>query len=142
MALPIKLLNDDAKVPTRGTPLSAGYDLYSTSDVVIEPHKQKLISTGIAMNIPEGYYGRIAPRSGLSWKQHCTVGAGVIDADYRGEVKVMIQNLDTEESVGIKKHERVAQLIITKCITPHIVITNELDDTERGAGGFGSTGTH
>ena len=91
--------------------------------------------------IPSEYYGRIAPRSSLAWKNHIDVGAGVIDEDYRGPVGVVLFN-HSDEEFRIIQGERIAQLIITKIITPEVIVVDDLDDTKRGTGGFGSTGTN
>ena len=139
--LRIKRLTLDAIVPTRASPGSVGYDLYSLSDVVIEPHTREIISTGICATIPLGCYGRIAPRSGLSIKYGIHVGAGVIDPDYTGELKVCLFNLGSV-SFEIKKGDRIAQLILEKCMTPVIKEVNELKKTLRANRGFGSTGTN
>ena len=139
--LRIKLLSTNAKVPTRGSEKAAGYDLYSAIDYTINPGDKGLIPTDIAIMIPTGYYGRIAPRSSLAWKNHIDVGAGVIDEDYRGPVGVVLFNHSSEE-FKITKGDRIAQLIITKIITPEVIVVENLDNTVRGSGGFGSTGTN
>jgi dUTP pyrophosphatase len=110
----IKLLNEDAKIPTRANLTDAGADLYSSENVEIDTGCRKLISTGIFLEIPEGYYGRIAPRSGLAVKNGIDTLAGVIDSSYRGEVKVALLNTDKDFSFHIKKGDRIAQLIIEK----------------------------
>jgi len=137
--LRIKRLTLDAIVPTRASPGSVGYDLYSLSDVVIEPHTREIISTGICATIPLGCYGRIAPRSGLSIKYGIHVGAGVIDPDYTGELKVCLFNLGSVP-FEIKKGDKIAQLILEKCMTPLIEEVNELQKTMRANRGFGSSG--
>jgi dUTP pyrophosphatase len=135
----IKLHSEDAKEPARGSAGAAGYDLFAAKDIMLPARGKCLVPTDVSMAIPDGYYGRIAPRSSVSWKHHIDVGAGVIDADYRGTVGVVLFNLaDTEFS--IEKHMRVAQLVLTKIETPDINVVDELDDTNRGVGGFGSTG--
>ena len=137
-------LTEHAQTPTRGTYGSAGYDLYSTEEYEFDPLTRYLIKTGIALKIPEGYYGRIAPRSSMAWKKHTDILAGVIDSDYRGEIGVCLSNLSPLNSFTINKGDRVAQLIITKIETPELIeLSNEefhSVETERGAGGFGSTG--
>lgn len=135
----IKKLSSDAITPTRGTSGSVGYDMYSSVDTHVEPRERALVSTGIAMTVPSGTYGRIAPRSGLAVKYGIQVGAGVIDPDYTGEVKVLLFN-DGDKMVEIKKGDRIAQLVIERCETPGVKIVTELGDTARGIGGFGSTG--
>jgi dUTP pyrophosphatase len=135
-----------AKIPCKMSSGSAGYDIYTNSSGVISPGKQKLVSTGIAMVIPNHCYGRIAPRSGLGVRG-IHVGAGVIDSDYRGEVKVLLLNFG-EEPFYYNSGDRVAQLILEKIETNESsteISSEEFKErflnTERGTGGFGSTGT-
>ena len=127
-----------AIMPTRGTDGAAGYDLYATKDVTINCFQFTLVSTGVSMAIPAGHYGRVAPRSGLTVKHGVMVGAGVIDSDFRGEIKVALATLNGVYE--FKKGERIAQIIIEPVVTPELVQVNSLDDSERGNGGFGSTG--
>lgn len=134
----VKLNYEDAQEPTRGSDEAAGYDLYSYENQTITPNKIKLIDTGISIRVPSGTYGRIAPRSSVS-KKGILVNAGVIDRDYRGPVKVMVHNLSNNDYV-INKNDRIAQLILEQIKTPPVELVEELDDTERGDGGFGSTG--
>eukprot|EP00339_Tiarina_fusa_P004578 CAMPEP_0117047582 /NCGR_PEP_ID=MMETSP0472-20121206/32881_1 /TAXON_ID=693140 ORGANISM="Tiarina fusus, Strain LIS" /NCGR_SAMPLE_ID=MMETSP0472 /ASSEMBLY_ACC=CAM_ASM_000603 /LENGTH=111 /DNA_ID=CAMNT_0004760333 /DNA_START=40 /DNA_END=372 /DNA_ORIENTATION=- len=108
-------------------------------DTTIPPKGKALVKTDIAIAIPSGHYGRIAPRSSLAWKHSIDVGAGVIDSDYRGNIGVILFNLG-DEPFTVKTHDRIAQLIIEKISTPAVVQVDELDDTERGEGGYGSTG--
>jgi len=136
----VQLLNKDAKMPSKGSEQSAGFDLYSTQNYDIKPNEQVLISTGIALQIPNGCYGRIAPRSGFSVKGHSDIGAGVIDNDYRGEIKVLVRNLSTVSEVSIKKNDKIAQIIITPYVSPELEQVKELTTTKRGKDGFGSTG--
>ncbi len=150
-----KKLNPRATLPTKGSKSAAGFDLYAsinpteegneeTAFMVIPPHGKALVKTDIAVKFgQEGLYGRVAPRSGLAWKQHVGVGAGVIDADYRGNVGVVLFNHSGTESVTIRHGDRIAQLILEKyeCSVEECEEVDELDETERGAGGFGSTGT-
>lgn len=135
----VKLLNSDAIVPTRGSDSAAGYDLYSLKDVWINQSDIAVISTGIAMKVPLGTYGRIAPRSGLSVKYKLDVLAGVIDADYRGEIMVAIMN-HSRQKVCLPAKSRIAQIIFEKIETPQLQVVEDLDETSRGSGGFGSTG--
>ena len=134
------VLDPEALLPVRQTSGSVGYDLHSTENNMIEPFSRKLISTGLRVNIPRGMYGRIAPRSSLAWKHSVDVGAGVIDNDYRGEVKVLLINTG-KNPYEVKKGDRIAQLIFENCSTPklEVVSEEELDITDRGTGGFGST---
>jgi dUTP pyrophosphatase len=120
---------------------AAGYDLYSsnTEDLIIKAHSKELVPTGCALAIPHGNYGRIAPRSGLAWKHHLDVGAGVIDSDYRGEIKVIVFN-HSDQDFAVKPKSRIAQMIIEKVVNTEIKVTEELEETERGNKGFGSTG--
>tara|TARA_B110000977_G_scaffold199483_1_gene287008 strand:- start:3543 stop:3998 length:456 start_codon:yes stop_codon:yes gene_type:complete len=136
--LQVKLNYEDAIVPNRGTEGSAGYDLYSYEGDIISPGETKLFNTGISITVPPGTYGRIAPRSSMS-KWGVLVNAGVIDRDYTGPVKIMLHNLSKEIFI-IKKTDRIAQLILEKIVTPECVIVEQLENTDRGSGGFGSTG--
>ena len=137
--LKVKILKADAQIPLRASNGSAGYDLYACDDIVILPMNKALIPTGLAVEIPEGCYGRIAPRSGLSAKKFIDVGAGVIDRDYRQEVKVLRFNFGVEVYF-VKKGDRIAQLILERIETPDVIVVSELSATTR-TGGFGSTGT-
>ena len=135
------LEDENAVIPFKASKYAAGYDLYCVKDFTIQPGSRLLVETGVIMEIPVGYYGRIAPRSGLAFKNGIHVLAGVVDADYRNYVKVILHNLDKEIPLVIEKHERIAQIIITKyCHNIVEVVSNELTHTERGKGGFGSSG--
>lgn len=137
-----KKLNDNAHIPTYGSPYSAGADLYSAEvETVIQPHTTAFIGTGIALEIPKGYMGLIFARSGLSCKRHLAPAnkVGVIDSDYRGEVKVALHN-HSNEPQKIDAGERIAQLVITPFLAVDFEQADELDETQRGEGGFGSTG--
>ena len=143
MILKIKKLDERAVIPTYGTEYSAGADLYALLDTPIEiaPHTTLLVSTGLALEIPEGYCGLIFARSGMAVKRGLAPAnkVGVIDADYRGEVKVALHNhKDTPETV--EPGERVAQLAIVPFLKAEFEEAAELSDTVRGVGGFGSTG--
>ena len=140
ISIPIKKLSEKAVIPTKGTSESAGYDLYAAHDAEIYSHCRGLIKTSISIAIPEGYYGRIAPRSGLAFKNGIDVLAGVIDADYRGEIGVILLNTSTTQHFQIKQGDRIAQLIIEKCHDIHWDVENNLEQTARKDGGFGSTG--
>lgn len=139
----IKLLDEDAVVPTRGSKSAAGYDLYSAenSDIWIDGNSTFKIHTGIAIEIPEGYVGLIYARSGIATKNGIRPAncVGVIDSDYRGEIIVALHN-DSNTSYCVKRHDRVAQLVIAPYIAPEIEIVDEISDTDRGDGGFGHTG--
>jgi dUTP pyrophosphatase len=136
----VKLLRQNSKAPQRATAGAAGYDLYAAESKVITKGERSLVSTGVALAIPAGHYGRIAPRSGLSVKG-IDVGAGVIDCDYRGEVKALLIN-NGKDDFEVLEGDRIAQLLVTKVETPDIVVVDDLNSTTRGEGGFGSTGTH
>ena len=139
MSLGVKKLSYDSTIPTRGSDGSVGYDLYSNMDCVIRASERGLVSTGITVVLPSGVYGRVAPRSGLAVKHGIQVGAGVIDPDYTGEVKVVLFNHD-DKDFDVKKGDRIAQLVLEKCETPPITEINIVEDTDRGSAGFGSTG--
>ena len=139
MALLIKKLVPEAIIPARGSDGAAGYDISSVVDIVVPALGRSAVATGLAIRVPEGTYGRVAPRSGLAYKHGIDVLAGVIDEDYRGEVKVILYNTSERDYI-IKKGDRIAQLILEKIVTPDVAIVLELEDTERGVGGFGSTG--
>jgi len=134
----IVLQNEYAKIPTKGTRDSAGYDLYSTENGIIYPNSRVMIGTGISIKLSTGYYGRIAPRSGLAYKNGIDIFGGVIDSDYIGEIKCILYNSGNEPyeyNVG----DRIAQLIIEKHYNVDFVKLDELENTSR-ASGFGSTG--
>eukprot|EP00088_Acartia_fossae_P014029 TRINITY_DN17471_c0_g1_i1.p1 TRINITY_DN17471_c0_g1~~TRINITY_DN17471_c0_g1_i1.p1 ORF type:complete len:168 (+),score=45.84 TRINITY_DN17471_c0_g1_i1:45-506(+) len=139
--LQVAKLTDKAIIPTRGSALAAGYDLYSAYDYVIPPQGKILAKTDIQIKVPHGTYGRVAPRSGLAWKQHIDIGAGVVDEDYRGNVGVVMFNHSAVE-VNVKAGDRIAQLVCEKISYPDIEVLDTLDETIRGEGGFGSTGTN
>lgn len=143
MEINIKLLNENAKVPTRGSEYAAGYDLYAATDYDIEiaPHSTVKIGTGISVELPNGTFGAIFARSGLATKKGLRPAnaVGIIDSDYRGEIIVALHN-DTNEDKNIKAGERIAQLIVIPFIAVEFNITDTLDATERGDNGFGSTG--
>ena len=143
MKIKIKKLTDTAKIPERGTVYSAGYDLFADlpEGVQIKAGDTKIIKTGISVAIPEGYFGGIFARSGLSTKEglrpaNCT---GVIDADYRGEIMVSLHN-DSGMAREIVPQQKIAQLVIIPFMAADFEETDELDETDRGAGGFGHTG--
>ncbi|KZT62154.1 dUTP diphosphatase [Calocera cornea HHB12733] len=137
----IKKHSEKARLPTRGSALAAGYDLYSAEKKTIPAHGKALVDTQISIAVPVGTYGRVAPRSGLASKFMIDTGAGVIDADYRGIVFVLLFNL-SDKDFEVQEGDRVAQLIIEKIETPAVMEVADLEETLRGAGGFGSTGGH
>ena len=123
----------------RGSAGAAGYDLCAAHDGVVPARGKALIKTDLAIMVPVGTYGRVAPRSGLAWKNSIDVGAGVIDEDYRGNVGVILFN-HSETDFQVKEGDRIAQLILEKIVTADVEEVEELDESARGAGGFGSTG--
>ena len=147
MNIKIKRVNYKAQLPTRGTEQSAGYDLYSCfpdgwgERLVIQPNETVKIDTGLQMELPEGYFGGIFPRSGLAIKQGLVVAnnVGVIDADYRGNIIVALHN-DSDYEQMIYDGDRIAQLILLPYKPMNFEEVNSLSETDRGSGGFGSTG--
>ena len=135
----IKRLSEAAVKPTRQSLGSAGYDLYAAADVMIEGRGYRLIPTDIAVVIPEGHYGRISSRSGLALRYGLEVGAGVIDEDYRGSLGVILHN-HSNTDYQVRRGDRIAQLIIEPYKVVEVVEVEDLGTTERGTGGFGSTG--
>lgn len=137
----IKKLRDTAVIPTRGSEKAAGYDLYATANYEIAPHSTIKVGTGISIALPDNSFGAIFARSGLATKKGLRPAncVGVCDSDYRGEYIVPLHN-DTDEMMSIEAGERIAQLIVMPFIPVEFEEVDELDETERGAGGFGSTG--
>lgn len=139
----VKKLNENAVLPTYGSDFAAGADLYALcdSEITFAPGETKLIPTGLAMEIPEGYAGLIYARSGLASKRGLAPAnkVGVVDADYRGEVMVALHNHSTTEQ-KIAPKERIAQLVVAPFLKAEFIESDELSDTVRGVGGFGSTG--
>ena len=143
MKVNVKKLDPNAIIPTYGTEFAAGADLYALTEGTVEltPNETKLIKTGIAMEIPKGYVGLVYARSGLACKRGLAPAnkVGVIDADYRGEIMVALHN-HSDKITSIENGERIAQMVIAPFITADYNEVEELSDTDRGAGGFGSTG--
>jgi deoxyuridine 5'-triphosphate nucleotidohydrolase len=137
--LKIARLHPGAVLPTRGSALAAGLDLYACEPVTVGPGERVGVRTGIAVAIPVGHYGRVAPRSGLASRHGIDTLAGVVDADYRGEVVCWLINHGTE-SFAIAQGDRIAQLVIEVVITPEPEWAENLEETARGVAGFGSTG--
>ena len=135
----VKKLSESAILPVRGSEFAAGFDLASAYDLVIPAKGKGIVKTDLAIAVPAGTYARIAPRSGLAVKHFIDTGAGVVDYDYRGNVGVVLFN-HADADFEIKKGDRVAQLILEKISMAPCVEVTELSETERGAGGFGSTG--
>ena len=144
MRVSIKKLNENAQIPTYGSPCSAGADLYACIDgeMVIAPGKTVLVKTGLSMELEDGFVALIYARSGLATKRGLAPAnkVGVIDSDYRGEIMVALHNHSDAEQ-KIENGERIAQMVITPYIKADFFEVEELSDTERGVGGFGSTGT-
>ena len=157
MKIQVKRLSENAITPTRGSAGAAGYDLYSTEDYILKPGERKLFKTNISIKIPDGYYGRIAPRSGLAFKNGIDVLAGVIDEDYLGDIGVILLNTTDKEllivnseefnflrcdgkSLEIKKGDRIAQIIFEAYYSFEFEEVEKLEETARAESGWGSTG--
>lgn len=136
--LRVKRLSENATIPTRATADSVGYDLYAAENKTIDEFGHALIKTDIAIELPHGTYGRVAPRSGLAVKYMIGIGAGVIDPDYRGNVGVVVFNHGKEKFV-VKMGDRIAQIILESAIISPVIEIAELATTERGDRGFGSS---
>ena len=143
MKINIKKLTEKAILPERGSAYAAGYDLFADLEesIEIQPHETKMIGTGLAMEVPKGYFGGVFARSGLSAKEGLRPAncVGVVDADYRGEVKVALHN-DGEVVREIKPGQKIAQLVVVPFLSVEFDEVKELSKTVRGVGGFGSTG--
>jgi dUTP pyrophosphatase len=143
MRLNIKKLKENAIIPTRGSQYAAGYDLHACidEDIAVKPHETVKIGTGLAIEVPENYFGAVFARSGIATKQGLRPSncVGVCDADYRGEYIVAIHN-DSEDEQIVTKNERIAQLVIMPFLPVEFNEVDSLSDTVRGNGGFGSTG--
>ena len=140
--LPIKRLDEEVELPSYAYEGDAGLDLRSAEDVVLKPFERRLVSTGLAIAIPDGYAGFVQPRSGLALRGGLSMAntPGLIDAHYRGELKVCAINLDPEREIHNTKGERIAQLVIQKVPRVSLMEVDSLDETDRGVGGFGSSG--
>ena len=138
----VKLLTETATAPERKSKLAGGYDLFSDNDEVIHivTGSPKTISTGIAVQIPKGYVGFIKPRSGLAFAKGVDHLAGVIDADYTGEIKLLLTSHSVYGELRVERGNRVAQLVVIPCYGEAVELVSELEETERGDNGFGSTG--
>ncbi|HEX8293554.1 MAG TPA: dUTP diphosphatase [Pyrinomonadaceae bacterium] len=137
--LHFKRLHPEARLPTRGSAGAAGLDLYAVERVTIRPGGRAAVRTGVAVAVPAGFYGRVAPRSGLAVRHGIDVLAGVIDSDYRGEILCALVN-HGREPFEVEPGARVAQLVVEAIATPEPAWAEDLEETARGAGGFGSTG--
>jgi dUTP pyrophosphatase len=138
----IKRVHPDAVIPKYATPGSAGFDMVAVEDVTLEPGEAKLVRTGLAFEIPEGYEMQVRPRSGISLKTPLRIAnsPGTVDADFRGEVRIIAWNTGDDE-ISINKGDRIAQGVIAPVVRAQFEVVDELSETERGAGAFGSTGT-
>ena len=134
-------IHEKAVLPKQGSSLAAGSDLYSVEEYTLQPLSRRLISTGLKMQFPSNVYGRIAPRSGLAFKNGIDTMAGVIDPDYTGEIKVLLYN-NSNEPFEIKSGERIAQIIFESFKQPLFNEVKQIQETERSSGGFGSTGVN
>lgn len=137
--LSFQQIHPEAKLPSRGSDFAVGLDLHSVDTVRLNPGAREAVRTGLAVAIPDGFYGRIAPRSGLAFKHGLDVLAGVIDPDYRGEIKCLVINLGREE-LKINSGDRLAQLIVEKAAILEPIWESKLPETNRNEDGFGSTG--
>jgi dUTP pyrophosphatase len=135
-------LSDDAREPSRAHDGDAGYDLYAVESAVIAPGERSSVGTGIALAIPDGWAGLVLPRSGLAAKHGITLpnAPGLIDAGYRGEVRVLLLNTDASDSFEVAPGDRIAQLLLVRHEVPEVEEVASLEETMRGAGGFGSSG--
>ena len=142
ITVPIKRLDPTVELPRYAYAGDAGLDLRASEDVVLKPFERRLISTGLAIAIPDGYAGFIQPRSGLALKQGLSMAntPGLIDAHYRGELKICAINLDPKDDIVVRRGDRIAQLVIQKVPVVELLEVDDLSETDRGAGGFGSSG--
>lgn len=142
ISLPIKRLDPSIELPSYAHAGDAGLDLRANEDVVLRPLERRLVPTGLAIAVPEGYAGFVQPRSGLAFKEGLSMAntPGLIDAHYRGELKVCVVNLDATHDITITRGERIAQLVIQKVPEVCLREVGELDETDRDTGGFGSSG--
>jgi dUTP pyrophosphatase len=142
MTLKVRRLDPRARLPTRAYPGDAGLDLYALEDAALDPGERASVRTGIAVEIAEGEAGLVLPRSGLAARHGIALvnAPGLIDAGYRGEVRVLLLNTDRDSAFTIAAGDRIAQLVLVKVQTPEVVEVEELAVSERGAGGFGSSG--
>lgn len=132
------VLDDGAKMPTRAHDTDAGLDMYSREDVIIFAHSSHAFETGVHLQIPKGYYGKIEAKSGLMQKDIVSMG-GVIDSGYTGSIRIRLHNFGTD-GYTIHKGDKIAQIVLQKIITPAIMVVGSLEETDRGDNGFGSTG--
>lgn len=142
VVVPIKRIDPTVELPSYAYEGDAGLDLRSNEDVVLAPLERRLVGTGLAVAIPEGYAGFVQPRSGMALRRGLSMAntPGLIDSHYRGELKVCAVNLDLETPISIERGERIAQLVIQRVPAVSLVEVEDLDETDRGTGGFGSSG--
>lgn len=142
MTLTFTRLSEDAREPSRAHDGDAGYDLYSVETATIAPGERASVGTGIALAIPEGWAGLVLPRSGLAARHGITLpnAPGLIDAGYRGEVRVLLLNADSRETFHVAPGDRIAQLVLMRHESPELIEVESLEETVRGTGGFGSSG--
>lgn len=138
----IRRLDPDLPVPSYAHPGDAGADLFAREDVTLAPGARRLVPTGVAIALPEGYVALVHPRSGLAHKQGLSIvnAPGTVDAGYRGEIQVCLINLDPHQPITLKRGDRIAQLVIQQFTSARFVEVDDLPDSVRGAGGYGSTG--
>jgi dUTP pyrophosphatase len=143
MSLRVRRLDARAKLPTRAHPGDAGLDLHALEGTVLWPGDRAQVRTGIAVEIPDGQAGLVLPRSGLAARHGIALvnAPGLIDAGYRGELQVLLLNTDRHEAFELKEGDRIAQLVLVEVSTPVLIEVEELTGSQRGAGGFGSTGS-
>lgn len=144
VAVPVRQLDPELSLPTYAHPGDAGADLASAEDVVLAPGERRLVGTGVAVAVPDGFAAFVHPRSGLAARHGLTIvnAPGTVDAGYRGEIRVCLLNTDAETPIRISRGDRIAQLVIQPVVRAEFVPVQALDDTARGAGGYGSTGGH
>jgi len=142
MSLRVLRLHPDARLPTRAHAGDAGYDLHALEPVALEPGERAMVRTGVAVELAPGHAGWVVPRSGLAYRQGLALvnAPGLIDAGYRGEVKVLLLNTDWAARATVEAGDRIAQLVVMAVAAPEVLEVTELSATSRGAGGFGSTG--
>ncbi len=143
MSLKVRRLDAGARLPSRAYPGDAGLDLYALDEAVLAPGGRASVGTGIAIEIPDGQAALVLPRSGLAARHGIALvnAPGLIDAGYRGEVRVLLLNTDRDKPFPVRRGERIAQLVLVRIETPEVVEVHELALSERGAGGFGSSGS-
>ena len=142
MTLTFTRLSEDAREPSRAHDGDAGYDLYAVEAATVAPGERASVGTGIALAIPDGWAGLVLPRSGLAARHGITLpnAPGLIDAGYRGEVRVLLLNADSRETFHVAPGDRIAQLVLMRHESPELIEVESLEETVRGTGGFGSSG--